>query len=510
MFELVGLSSPDQVPHLQHRVRIGQHGVPHNQGRQEELTFEDDTNATVDLTDEDLNGAITVGDGPIATARPTWLSSPYSTLGSNLLDPFDSLCENPERLRQLLRHPSARSAGEPLFRIDQQTNLVIFQGFHVKDFPLPFLADKTLFHALSLLLASEANNHLPNYETLHHRGQALKSLRLDLLHSRRDVPSLQVITAILMLISYEYRVGDTQSIYYTAAVHIRGLQRMIYQPDILASGYNPERVQQLQRALFWQDIICSLATGTPRLLPFVNHGAFDHLREDKMYANCFALPEGLTPHIGSWPETSLAVFEDLNAMCRLVDRMHGQDTSSAHLSDSDANATTVPVPLMEDLDDEGYPLYNNQADLEIRLVDLLSQTTGANPHNQDDLIYRACLFAAYLCTYRLSSGLWEGQYVPEKCVTEILKCMADFTRHMSPWKLAPDISFWLLNVAGGLTKNQFNGKQAAALVQRYRSFYPTGYNQDWEVVEVRLRKFVWCEHTMKSNLYRFWQECLNI
>ncbi|KAM0234183.1 hypothetical protein ACHAPO_006565 [Fusarium lateritium] len=387
MFELVGLSSPDQVPHLQHRVRIGQHGVPHNQGRQEELTFEDDTNATVDLADEDLNGAITVGDGPIATARPTWLSSPYSTLGSNLLDPFDSLCENPERLRQLLRH-----------RMNPTRRLTF---------------DKTLFHALSLLLASEANNHLPNYETLHHRGQALKSLRLDLLHSRRDVPSLQVITAILMLISYEYRVGDTQSIYYTAAVHIRGLQRMIYQPDILASGYNPERVQQLQRALFWQDIICSLATGTPRLLPFVNHGAFDHLREDKMYANCFALPEGLTPHIGSWPETSLAVFEDLNAMCRLVDRMHGQDTSSAHLSDSDANATTVPVPLMEDLDDEGYPLYNNQADLEIRLVDLLSQTTGANPHNQDDLIYRACLFAAYLCTYRLSSGLWEGQYVPE-------------------------------------------------------------------------------------------------
>ncbi|KAH6979235.1 hypothetical protein EDB82DRAFT_431882 [Fusarium venenatum] len=436
MFELVGLSFPDQVPHRQHRARIGQHGVSlGNQGRQEEQICEDDTNATVDLADEDLNGAITVGDGPIATTRTTWLSSPYSTLGCNLVDPFDSLCENPERLRQLLRHPSARSAGEPLFRIDQQTNLVIFQGFHVKDSPLPFLADKTLFHALSLLLASQANDHLPNYETLHHRGQVLKSLRLDLLHSRNGVPSLQVITAILMLISYEYRVGDTQSIHYTAGLHIRGLQRMIYRPDILASGYNPERVQQLQRALFWQDIICSLAT------------------------------EGLTPHIGSWPETSLAVFEDLNAMCQLVDRMHGQNTST-HLSDSDVNTTTVPVPLMEDLDDEGYPLYNNQADLEIRLVDLLSQTTGANPHNQDDLIYRACLFAAYLCTYRLSSGLWEGQYVPEKCVTEILRCMADFTRHMSPWKLAPDISFWLLNVAGGLTKNQFNGKQAAALVQR--------------------------------------------
>ncbi|KAG8666747.1 hypothetical protein FPOAC1_011563 [Fusarium poae] len=498
----------DQAPHRQQRTRIGQHsGSPDNRGQQEEQTHKDE-NATVDLVDEDLIGAITVGNGPIAMAYPTWLGSPYSTLGCNLLDPFDSLCENPERLRQLLRHPSAKSAGEPLFRIDQQSDLVLFQGFHVKDSPFPFLADKTLFHALSLLLVSEANNHLPNHETLHHRGQVLECLSLDLLHSRSGIPSLQVITAILMLISYEYRVHDTQSTHGTAALHIRGLQKIIYQPEILASGYNPERVQQIQRALFWQDIICSLATGTPRLLSLDNNNAFDLLRENKVYGSYFVLPEGLALYTGSWPETSLAVFEDLNAMCQLVDGMHGQNTSSAHLYDSDVHTTTLLIPLMEDLDDEGYPLYNNQADLEIRLVDLLSQTR-AKPHNQDDLIYRACLFAACLCTYRLSSGIWEGQYVPEKCVTEILDCIEDFTRHMSPWKFAPDISFWLLNVAGGLTKNQLNRKRAAALVQRYRSFYPTGYNQDWEVVDMKLKKFTWCEHTMKSNVYRFWQECQN-
>lgn len=395
-----------------------------------------------------------------------------------------------------------------MFRIDQQTNLVLFQGFQVEDAPLSFLADKTLFHALSLLLTLEANNHVPNYETLHHRGQVLESLRSDLLHSRDGVPSLQIIAAILMLISYEYRVQDTQSNPDTAAMHIRGLQRIMHHPDILASGYSPQRIQQIQRALSWQDIICSLATGTPRLLPLEGNDAFNRLRENKLYDSCFVLPEGLAPYTGSWPETSLAVFEDLNAMCQLVDRIHGQNASSADLNDEDINTIPAPVPLMEDLDDEGYPLYNNQANLEIRLVDLLSQTK-ADSQNQDDLIYRACLFAAYLCTYRLSAGLWEGHFVPEKCVTEILKCIADFARHVSPWKLAPDISFWLLHVAGGLTKSQLNKKQAALLMQRYRPFYSVSYNLDWEVVEMKLRKFVWCEDTMKSNLYRFWQECQN-
>ncbi|UZP45078.1 hypothetical protein NXS19_012890 [Fusarium pseudograminearum] len=237
MFELVGSSPLDEAPHHQHQATQRQHGISHGSPRQRNQTCDQDTETTtMDLADGNLIGPITVGNGAIATPYPTTFSSPYSTLGCSLLDPFNTLCESPERLRQLLRHPLVKSAGEPLFRVDQQTNLVLFQGFQVEDAPLSFLADKTLFHALSLLLTLEANNHVPNYETLHHRGQVLESLRSDLLHSRDGVPSLQIITAILMLISYEYRVQDTQSNPDTAATHIRGLQSIMHQPDILASG----------------------------------------------------------------------------------------------------------------------------------------------------------------------------------------------------------------------------------------------------------------------------------
>lgn len=391
---------------------------------------------------------------------------------------------------------SARYAGEPLFRIDEQTNQVLFQSL---DNLSSFLTDNTLFHALSLVLALEANNHLPNYETLYHRGKVLKSLKLSL----GNAPSLRSITAILILISYEYRVQDTRP---AAATHIRGLQTVLHQFDVLASGYKSSQIQQTQRALFWQDIMCSLATGTPRLLQFDVDDVFAHLREDKNHEQYFALPEGFKIHIDSWSAMSVRVFADLNALCCLVDTVHRQKRLPGRSADTDADDTTVPIPLMEDLDDEGYPLSNAQANLQIRLVDLLSETrTG--PQKEHTLIYRACLFAAYLCTYRLSSGIWEGYFAPEKCVAEILNCMENFTRHMSPWRLAPDISFWLLLVAGSLSKSRANRSRAVFLVQRYRCFYPSDYSQDWEIVEGNLKEFIWCEHTMKQNIYQFWQDC---
>jgi hypothetical protein len=371
---------------------------------------------------------------------------------------------------------------------------------------MPLLADKALFHALSLLLALAANGHKPNYETMYHRGQVLESLNCDLSHSDGGALSLQTITAILMLISYEYRVQDTIPIPANSAAHIRGLQSIINQRSISTSGYNHACIKQIQRALFWQDIICSLATGTPRLLQLDNHDAFTRLRENKTYHSYFILPQGFKLHAHGWPATSFSVFEDLNAMCCLVDRIHGQEGALLH-SDHDAAAS---IPLMEDLDDEGYPVYNSQANLEIRLVDLLSKTVRSNSQKQEDLIYRACLFAAYLCTYRLSSGLWAGHFAPEICVTEILNCMTAFTRHMSPWNLAPAVSFWLLHVAGGLTKSEGNRDQAAVLVKRYRSFYSTGYSLDWEVVALKLKEFIWCERAMAKPIYGFWQQCQDI
>ncbi|KAF5601166.1 hypothetical protein FPCIR_2348 [Fusarium pseudocircinatum] len=313
--------------------------------------------------------------------------------------------------------------------------------------------------------------------------------------------------SILMVISYEYRVRDTYPGNACAATHMRGLQTIISQPNILARQYSVSHVTQVQRALFWQDIICSLATGAPRLLQFDNREIFTRLREDETYRSYFTLPQGFIPHSHGWPAEVFAVFEDLNALCCIVDTIRqGTGTSISLVDNANEDTLANPVPLMEDFDDEEYPLCNSQAELQIRLVDLLSTAGRVGSQSEEALIYRACLFAAYLCTYRLSEGVWGGYFAPEMCVTKIFDCMTDLTRQISPWKLAPDITFWLLYIAGGLTKSQVHEKQAAALVERYRCSYSAGYDRDWELVEMRLKKFIWSGYVMKPKMYNFWQE----
>jgi len=69
-----------------------------------------------------------------------------------------------------------------------------------------------------------------------------------------------MIAAFLILIGCEYRIQDAPFDDITA--HIYGLQ-------VLMRSLSPQKsqfVNQMQRTLFWQDLICSLVTGAPRVL----------------------------------------------------------------------------------------------------------------------------------------------------------------------------------------------------------------------------------------------------
>lgn len=69
------------------------------------------TDADVDSADARLADSIVLGTSTIAATDPTWLSNLISNslhaISCNLLDPFDTLCESPKRLQQLLRHREA-------------------------------------------------------------------------------------------------------------------------------------------------------------------------------------------------------------------------------------------------------------------------------------------------------------------------------------------------------------------------------------------------------------------
>jgi hypothetical protein len=121
------------------------------------------------------------------------------------------------------------------------------------------LTDPSLFHALSLVLSHAANNDLHSVELLTHRGELLSGIRVNIkgLDGR---PQVSTLTAMLLLISYEYRMDGTNCT--TIAAHIRGVQAIMKQ----CKARNAALIDEVQRALFWQDLLSCLMAGTPRFL----------------------------------------------------------------------------------------------------------------------------------------------------------------------------------------------------------------------------------------------------
>jgi hypothetical protein len=160
---------------------------------------------------------------------------------------------------------------------------------------------------------------------------------------------------------------------------------------------------------------------------------------------------------------------------------------------------------MAELDDEGYPINNAQANLESRVVDLLSASRSRSSSN--DILYQACLYATYLCTYKLSTGIWEGQFVPEICASRILECVAAF---VCEEQLGPgaNLLFWLLFVSGGMTERHDIRLRAIGLM-RHRYLEPCRkLLQTWERVTQELKAFIWCRAAMDARLFRMWAQLI--
>lgn len=299
-------------------------------------------------------------------------------------------------------------------------------------------------------------------------------------------PKVSTVTAMLILIGYEYRVqgADPASV----AAHIRGVQASMKTWD---AQYLP-LVIKVQRALFWQDLISCLVIGTPRLLSHKDYDGFQSLR-DIGHLDLCVVPSGFLPVIHLWPSEFAVVLEDLNALCCFVDVRYRTEPTPTKMFGG--------VLLMAELDDEGYPVDNSQANLESRLVDLLSESRRVPAFV--DPIYEACIFAAYLCTYKLSTGVWEGCFVPEVCVSQILQRI---TVSDPRWKLAPGLLLWLLFVSGGLTEKRDIRTQVAVLVKSVYGDLLKGLPCDWRLLQDLFKNFIWSTCSIEGKVFRVWKE----
>ncbi|KAF2729389.1 hypothetical protein EJ04DRAFT_502503 [Polyplosphaeria fusca] len=411
--------------------------------------------------------------------RPELEKSP--SLGQ--LDPFDCLPESPERLRQLMRHESAKQAGEPIFCLNS-TGVFFFQNletvFHGA------LSDPALFHALSLSLALAANGGLANAECLNHKGEILKEIGSRFSEETQDHKA-STLSSILLLIGYEaslpltYRIKDTNA--DAVEMHLRALEGLV-------KTYNESNIffcDTLRRALFWipseqnfsrQDLISSFVIGSRR---FLSHALLPELCyiRDPYREQFYVVPPGFMSVTATFPWDMLVVLEDLNALCALINAR----CMCGH----------VPINTVQ--------IDNTQAWIESRLVDLLNEHkyTALN-----DPPFEACIYATYICTYQLSTSIWEGSFIPAFCTSQILRILQESENEM--WFLWSELLTWLLYIGGAFaTDKKIRVHFIASILGTYRNEVHE-LHKSWESLEELLMTFIWSRNAMSEKVRQFWDE----
>ncbi|KAF1994212.1 hypothetical protein P154DRAFT_527224 [Amniculicola lignicola CBS 123094] len=382
------------------------------------------------------------------------------------MDPFNCLPGNGERLRLLMSQRTAQYAQGPAYITDDsffQGLETVFQGA---------LADAALFHALSLILALATNGEKSNYECLMHRGEVLNLLRVRM-KDPDQVLRVGTLSAMLLLIGYESRVDGATS--ESVRVHVEGVQGAIQ----LGAGTNILICPGINRALFWQDLLGSILVGTARSLSYEFLSRVEWTR-DPTRAKTYEVPVGFSSVTGLLSSKFLAVLEDVNAVCTQLD---------ARCLPND-----FPINKIE-IDSE-------QAWIECRLVTLLSHWKKLRVV---DPVYEACIFATYLCTYKLSTTIWNGSYVPAFCAAQLLRILQR-PRDFSRWEDHPELLLWLLYVGGAFADNWRTQLKFSTLALNLYRDVVEDLHRDWHLTRETMMTFVWSQHAMERKVREFWDE----
>lgn len=214
----------------------------------------------------------------------------------------------------------------------------------------------------------------------------------------------------------------------------------------------------------------------------LSHEHFPELcwARDPDRSSSYKVPEGFGHIVDKLPRDFAIVLEDLNALCRLIDEQCQHNDSA----------------IFEIGVDDG------QAWIESRLVNLLLEWRRRQQNNS---MYEACILGAFLCTYKLSTVIWEGCYIPEWLASNIMRILLG-TSNGWEWKQMPELLLWLLLIAGSLTTRSTTRLQASMLIQRTYQITLADMHQTWPTVLETLKRFVWSEHVMQEHFLRFWEE----
>lgn len=237
----------------------------------------------------------------------------------------------------------------------------------------------------------------------------------------------------------------------------------------------------MRRALFWQDLYSCFFVGTTRLLSHRDYEQFSHETIPASAPGSF-VPSGFEKVIVDLPEGFIEILRDLGELCALVD------------SRCAPGVNTI----------EEYPIDNFQYCIESRLVDLLSENRNSNA---EDFVLQACIFASFLITYKLSTGIWEGCFIPEYCATQVMSLLVKAEGDIR-WKKEGfvELSLWLLVVSGSLAQRSRVRSQAISMIRNGCYDSRNRMHDQWDVLVELCRKFVWSSYSMEQSTWQFWQD----
>lgn len=323
-----------------------------------------------------------------------------------------------------------------------------------------------------MVFALAANNNTPNIEILVYRGHLLGSLTKTMAMPGWT-PKVSTLTAMLMLIGYEYRTESND--YSSIIAHINGIQIIMnmLKAECIAV------VEQVQRALFWQDLLSSLVLGTSRLLSHIDYEVFKGHIELSHHEEWLKV-SGFMTVATSWPRKFSVILQELDTLCRIIDE--GTEAK-----------------------EECLLLDNLQANIESRLVDLLNLSRHS-VNNSLRPLYEASVLATYLCTYKLSVGIWDGCFVPEFCIDQVFKNVQLILEDVQ-WLSSYNLLLWLLFLIGGLTARTSMRKRIIVFIKTvFRTQSGTDLLGDWALVRRILATFVFSEKIMGESFLRVWEQ----
>ncbi|RYC62085.1 hypothetical protein CHU98_g4137 [Xylaria longipes] len=387
--------------------------------------------------------------------RVRTIATPLLSPSIGMLDPFHTLAFDTSRLQTLLSDCKARQAPEPVFSVQED---LAFQSF--SSVFRTSLVDPALLSAVMFSLAFAVAGGSINRECLGYQGQAIGYVR-ERMGSPGEATSESTIGSILLLAGVEACLGMTSQV----QLHM-GAVRLLLQ---ICQAKGVDLRGGIKRAIFWQDLNCSVIAGSSRI---VDHTTFPELQwtRGSLPPNFFQLSPGFQVRSHLFTRGFIEVLEDLHALQCI------RDCSPWKNYDATVMAR----------------INNHIASIQSRLVGLLDPSP----------IMSCCRLAAYLCSSMLCCKVWCS--LPHVS-SELLRALQQ-ANDDPVWNDHPALLLWLLYLGGAFAPAGVMRSNYIALLRSNNAFRFGDLYESWSELLGILKQFTWSGKAFLTQFKAFGEE----